>query len=112
MAGFQTADDIENRVDCLGCRERTAFLELVLLVIFVLNFFVSLKLSENFEQKITAELKSSAVLVGEVIRNDLAQSRQAEIQSRAGVLAEKLNCRIKEKTRIPRLPDKWDYTFS
>jgi len=71
-----------------------AFAVLILIVILVLNFFVSLRLSDNFEQKISEELKSSAMLVGEILRDDLLDGSQEEIQSRTRTLAEKLNLRI------------------
>ena len=71
-----------------------AFAVLILIIILVLNFFVSLKLSDNFEQKISEELKSSAILVGEILRNDLLDGGGEDIQSQTRTLAEKLNLRI------------------
>ncbi len=71
-----------------------AFAVLILIVNLVLNFFVSLRLSDNFEQKISEELKSSAILVGEILRNDLLDGRQEQIQSQTRTLAEKLDLRI------------------
>ena len=57
-----------------------AFAVLTLIIVFVLNFFVSLKLSNHFEQKISAELKSNAVLVADILEEDLAEGRLEEIQ--------------------------------
>lgn len=71
-----------------------AFTVLTLIVIFVLNFFVALRLSDNFEQKITRELKSDAILVGDLLQKDLADGRYQEIQQQIGRLAEKLELRI------------------
>jgi len=71
-----------------------AFSVLILIVVFVLNFFVSLKLHEHFEQKISAELKSNAVLVGEILRTDFVEGRFEDIQQKTRQLADKLDLRI------------------
>ena len=71
-----------------------AFAVLILIVILVLNFFVSLRLSDNFEQKISEELRSSAILVGDILRDDLLDGREKDIQSQTRTLAEKLDLRI------------------
>ena len=57
-----------------------AFAVLILIVVFVLNFSVSLRLHEHFEQRITAELRSNAVLVGDILQTDLVEGRLEEIQ--------------------------------
>ena len=71
-----------------------AFAALILIVVFVLTFFVSLRLHEHFEQKISAELKSNAVLVGDILHADLIEGRLEEIQRKTGRLADKLDLRI------------------
>ena len=63
-----------------------AFAALVLMVIFILYFFVSLKLSDNFEQKISEGLKSNAIIVGEILREDLLNNQMSEIQSKVNTL--------------------------
>ncbi len=71
-----------------------AFAALILIVVFVLNFFVSFRLSDHFEQKISAELKSNAVLVGDILQNDLIDDNSEDIQQKTGKLADKLDLRI------------------
>jgi hypothetical protein len=71
-----------------------AFAVLILIVVFVLDFSVSLRLQEYFEQRITAELRSNAVLVGDILRADLIEGRFEEIQRKTGCLADKLDLRI------------------
>ncbi|KPK42303.1 MAG: hypothetical protein AMJ65_07835 [Phycisphaerae bacterium SG8_4] len=71
-----------------------AFTVLILIVVFVLNFFVALKLSDNFEQRISRELKSGATLVGNLLHEYLAEGRDEEIQREARRLADELNLRI------------------
>jgi len=71
-----------------------AFAALILIVVFVLNFFVSLRLHEHFEQKISAELKSNAILVGDILQTDLIEDNTEEIQQKTRKLADKLDLRI------------------
>jgi len=71
-----------------------AFAVLILIVVFVLNFSVSLRLQEHFEQRITAELRSNAILVGDILLADLIIGRFEEIQQQTRRLADKLNMRI------------------
>ena len=71
-----------------------AFAALTLIVVFVLNFFVSLRLHEHFERKISAELKSNAVLVGDILQTDLIEGNSEEIQQKTRKLADKLDLRI------------------
>ena len=71
-----------------------AFVFLTLIVVFVLYFSVSLKLQDNFEEKITEELRSNAVLVGDILTGDLIEHRNGDIQKKIGTLAEKLDLRI------------------
>jgi signal transduction histidine kinase len=71
-----------------------AFSVLILIVVSVLNFFVSLKLHEHFEQKISAELKSNAVLVGDILQTNFVEDRFEDIQQKTRQLADKLDLRI------------------
>ncbi|MGD2095912.1 MAG: HAMP domain-containing protein, partial [Phycisphaerales bacterium] len=70
------------------------FALLALIAVFVLNFFVSLKLQDHFEQRITQKLRSNAILVGDFIKEDLANNRSETIQNKAKTLANELNLRI------------------
>lgn len=72
----------------------SAFGFLTLIVIFVLYFFVSLKLQENFEREITEGLHSNAILVGEILTGDLLENKSGNIQRQVKTLAEKLDLRI------------------
>ena len=71
-----------------------AFTVLTLIVVFVLNFFVALRLSENFEQKVSQELTSNAILVGDLLRASLIKGSHDNIQQDVQRLAGKLNLRI------------------
>jgi signal transduction histidine kinase len=72
----------------------SAFVFLTLIVVFVLYFFVSLKLQDNFELKISEELQSNAVLVGDILTDDLLEGNNEDIQRKIENLAEKLDLRI------------------
>lgn len=72
----------------------SAFVFLTLIVVFVLYFFVSLKLQDNYEQKITEKLRSNAILVGDILTGDLLENKTGNIQRKVATLAEKLNLRI------------------
>ena len=71
-----------------------AFVLLTIIAVFVLNFFVSLKLRDRFEQKISEQLQSNAVLVGEILKDDLIEGRGEDIQNKTKALADKLDLRI------------------
>jgi signal transduction histidine kinase len=71
-----------------------AFVFLTLIVVFVLYFFVSLKLQNNFEEKITDKLQSNAVLVGDILTGDLLEHNNGAVQEKIEALAEKLDLRI------------------
>jgi len=71
-----------------------AFIFLTLIVVLVLNFFVSLKLRDNFEQKITEELKSNAILVSDILKTDLLEGQGQIVQQKTRTLADKLSLRI------------------
>jgi len=71
-----------------------AFVLLTIIAVFVLNFFVSLKLRDRFEQRISEQLQSNAVLVGEILKEDLIEGRGEDIQNKTKALADKLDLRI------------------
>jgi len=71
-----------------------AFVFLTLIAVFVLNFFVGLKLRDHFEQKITRELRSNAILVGDILTEDLLRGGTEAIQDKVRALAGKLDLRI------------------
>ena len=71
-----------------------SFVFLTLIVVFVLYFFVSLKLQDNFELKISEELQSNAILVGDILTGDLLENKNEDIQRKIEALAEKLDLRI------------------
>lgn len=71
-----------------------AFAVLTLIVVLILNFFVSLRLRDSFEQRISEELKSNAILVGDILRDDLAEGDYEDIQQKTRQLADRLDLRI------------------
>jgi len=71
-----------------------AFIFLTLIVVLVLNFFVSIKLRDNFEQKITEKLQSNALLVSDILKTDLLEGQQQTVQQKTRTLADKLSLRI------------------
>ena len=71
-----------------------AFALLTLIIVVILNFFVSLRLSDSFEQRISEELKSNAILVGDILRDDLVEGNYEDIQQKIRRLADELNLRI------------------
>jgi len=71
-----------------------AFVFLTFIAVFVLNFFVSLKLQDNVEQKITRELRSNAILLGDILKGDLLEGRPEAIQKKVAPLADKLDVRV------------------
>ncbi|HIJ67826.1 MAG TPA: HAMP domain-containing protein [Planctomycetes bacterium] len=62
--------------------------------VFVLNFFVSLKLRDAVEQKISGKLKSNAILLGEVLKKDLLAGAADDINNKVEELAARLELRI------------------
>jgi len=71
-----------------------AFVFLTFIVVFVLYFFVSSKLQNNFEQKISEELQSNAMLVGDILTGALLENKNEDIQRKIETLAGKLDLRI------------------
>ncbi len=71
-----------------------AFAALIIIVVLILNFFVSSRLSGDFERRLTEQLRDDAILVGDILGANLGESTQEEIQQKAVQLAEKLDLRI------------------
>ncbi len=71
-----------------------AFAFLTVIAVFVLNFFVGFKLRDHFEQKITRELRSNAILVGDILTEDLVRGGNEAIQDKVQAFADKLDLRI------------------
>ncbi len=71
-----------------------SFVFLTFIVVFVFYFFVSSKLQNNFERKITDELQSNAMLVGDILTGDILENKTEDVQRKIETLAEKLDLRI------------------
>ena len=71
-----------------------AFAFLTFIAVFVLNFTVGVRLQDDFEEKISQELRSNAILVGEILKDDVTQNRLQTIQKRIEDLAGRLQLRI------------------
>jgi signal transduction histidine kinase len=62
--------------------------------VFVLNFFVSLRLRDAVEQKISGKLQSNAILLGEILKEDLHTGSAGNINDKVEELAGRLDLRI------------------
>ncbi|NQU19445.1 HAMP domain-containing protein [bacterium] len=71
-----------------------AYIVLIIVAIFVLNFFVSLKLRDYYELQISERLKDNVVLLSDIVNKDLAERNQEAIQRKTKVLADELQLRI------------------
>jgi len=71
-----------------------AFAALIIIVVLILNFFVSSRLSDDFEQRLSEQLRDDAILVGNILRTALDERNPQEIQQTTLRLAEKLDLRI------------------
>jgi signal transduction histidine kinase len=67
---------------------------LTLVAVFVLNFFASLKLRRDFDHKISERLRTNAILVGYILREQLHGSEPKGIQKKVESLANELGLRI------------------
>ncbi|MFC2149587.1 ATP-binding protein [Candidatus Auribacterota bacterium] len=72
----------------------SAFAFLTLVSIFVLNFFVSLKLQDYYERKITEELTSNALLISEIVKPDLLSGNTGRAEKKIADIAKRLDLRI------------------
>lgn len=71
-----------------------AFTFLVFVTVFVLNFFVSFSLRDDFERKITEKLQSNALLAAKLLEGKLIGGEREVIQKKTKNLAAKLGVRI------------------
>ena len=71
-----------------------AYILLILVAIFVLNFLVGLKLRDYYELQISERLKSNALLVGDIVKQSVVDNNRMLIQDQVDRLAAKLNARI------------------
>ena len=71
-----------------------AFSLVVLLSVLILNFFVGLKLKNYFEVKTTERLRSNAILIGDILRDDIVARNREAIQEKTAELARRLEVRI------------------
>ena len=70
------------------------YIPLILIAIFVLSFFVSVRLRGYYESKISERLLSNAFLLGESLKNELLNNNQQSIQQKTKKLAAELDARI------------------
>lgn len=71
-----------------------AFVFLTVIAVFVLNFFVGLKLRDHFEGRMSQELRSNAMLVGDIVAEELRDDDREGVMRKISELAEKLHLRI------------------
>ena len=67
---------------------------LTVLAVFVLNFFVSLKLRDTFEQRITDRLRTNAILVGDILTDELLNGPSLAVRDKTDTIARQLDLRI------------------
>ncbi|MBU0683274.1 MAG: hypothetical protein KJ864_03175, partial [Candidatus Omnitrophica bacterium] len=61
---------------------------LILIAIFILNFSVTLRLENYYEEKISDKLTSNLLLVRDILKNDLIEKKYDVIQARTEKLSE------------------------
>lgn len=69
-------------------------ISLTLVTVFALNFFASLELRRDSEHKISEKLRTNALLMGEVLREQLHDGEPKVIQEKVKSLADELELRI------------------
>jgi len=67
---------------------------LTFIAVFVLNFFVGVMLQKNFQQKFSQRLRSNALLLGNILEEDLLQRRPDQLQQHAQELSKELGLQI------------------
>ena len=71
-----------------------AYFLFILITVFVLNFFVGLKLRNYYEQKIFYRLKSNAYLIGDILSDPIKNKDLNFIDEKIGIFAKELEVRI------------------
>lgn len=71
-----------------------ACISLTLVTVFALNFFASLNLRRDFARKISEKLRTNAILVGHILREQLRGGEPKVIQQKVENLADELGLRI------------------
>lgn len=71
-----------------------AFIFISLIAVFLLDFIVTLKLQDHFEDRIVDELRNNAMMVAEIIHDDLQSDHLSDIRRQVADLAGKLDMRI------------------
>ncbi len=71
-----------------------AFIFLILISVLILNFFVSLKLRDYYEEKISDKLLSNALLAGKLFETNLTEHNLTALQKATQNLADQLSLRI------------------
>ena len=71
-----------------------AYLPLILFAVFLLNFFVSFNLRQQFENNITDQLQSNALLVRQIINDDLLLNNYASARIKLEKIGYELQTRI------------------
>ncbi|MDP8262068.1 MAG: ATP-binding protein [Candidatus Ancaeobacter aquaticus] len=72
----------------------SAFACVSLISIFVMNFFVGLRLQDYYEDKIIEELKSNSFLVGDIIQKCIERKDSSDVQTEVKRLAVRLHYRV------------------
>ena len=72
----------------------SAYIFLTLIAVFVLNAFVSLRLQDYYEDKISDKLISNSLLAKGILKDDLSGGRQKTIQEETINLAKTLGLRV------------------
>lgn len=67
---------------------------LIFTAVLAFNFFISLMLRSNFEQRLSSKLQDDAVLAGEIIKQNLRGNEQKAVQEKIRSLTGRLRMRI------------------
>jgi two-component system phosphate regulon sensor histidine kinase PhoR len=71
-----------------------ALVFLILLSVFIMHLFVSRRLGEHFENKMTESLRLNAQLVGDILKDDLRNGRYDLVQQAVSRVSGEINERI------------------
>lgn len=70
------------------------YIFLILVAIIILTFFVSLRLQDYYESKISEKLISNSLLIGDLLKGDLLSKDSEQIQQKIDHLAKRLDSRL------------------